>query len=143
MLCAAWTLKNNEHVRIDIVSNALPKRWRDFIDLFGHLIFMFPFLALMLFLSTAYFKESYASGEVSSSVGGLLIWPAKGLILLGFFFLSLQWLSELIKRIAIMRGDLEDGTEARSHGAESETANGGLSHGGAAPNAVPPGNDGR
>ncbi len=108
MLCAAWTLKVNEHIRIDIISNKLSKRGRDTIDLIGHLFFLFPFVALMLYLSFPYFIGSYRSGEVSSNAGGLLIWPAKGLILLGFISLAFQWLSELIKRVAIMNGQLVD-----------------------------------
>ena len=106
MLCAPWTLKANEHIRIDIVSNMLSKRKRDWIDLFGHLFFLFPFVAVMIYLAVPYFLRSYQSGEVSSNAGGLLIWPAKGLILLGFCLLGLQWFSELVKRVAIMRGDL-------------------------------------
>ncbi|MBM6594149.1 TRAP transporter small permease subunit [Microvirga pudoricolor] len=119
MLCASWTLKVNEHIRIDIISSKLSKRGRDYIDLFGNLFFLFPFAALMLYLSVPYFERSFASGEVSSNAGGLLIWPAKGLILLGFAFLILQWLSELIKRVAIIRGDLVDEHEA-VHSAEAE-----------------------
>ena len=108
MLCAAWTLKANEHIRIDIISNKLTKRGRDTIDLIGHLFFLMPFVALMLYLAFPYFFNSYRSGEVSSNAGGLLIWPAKGLILLGFISLAFQWLSELIKRVAIMNGQLVD-----------------------------------
>ena len=119
MLCASWTLKVNEHIRIDIISSKLTKRGRDYIDLFGHVFFLFPFVALMLYLSVPYFERSFASGEVSSNAGGLLIWPAKGLILLGFIFLSLQWLSELIKRVAIIRGNLVDEHEP-VHSAEAE-----------------------
>jgi TRAP-type mannitol/chloroaromatic compound transport system permease small subunit len=119
MLCAAWTLRVNEHIRIDIISNRLSKRGRDRIDLTGHLLFLFPFVALMLWLCFPYFWKSYQSGEVSSNAGGLLIWPAKGLILLGFISLGFQWLSELIKRIAIMRGDLEEQEEG-GHSAEAE-----------------------
>jgi len=122
MLCAAWTLKVNEHIRIDIVSSRLSKRGRDIIDLIGHLFFLLPFLAVMLYLSVPYFSKSYASGEVSSNAGGLLIWPAKGLILLGFIVLFFQWVSELIKRIAIMQGKLVDEHHAtgHGHGAEAE-----------------------
>jgi TRAP-type mannitol/chloroaromatic compound transport system permease small subunit len=119
MLCAAWTLKANEHIRIDIVSSRLSKRGRDSIDVFGHLFFLFPFVALMLYLSIPYFIGSFRSGEVSSNAGGLLIWPAKGLILLGFISLAFQWLSELIKRVAIMNGQLED-EEASGHSVEAE-----------------------
>jgi TRAP-type mannitol/chloroaromatic compound transport system permease small subunit len=75
----------------------------------------------MLYLSFPYFIGSYRSGEVSSNAGGLLIWPAKGLILLGFISLAFQWLSELIKRIAIMQGQLEDEHDsAGHHSAEAE-----------------------
>ena len=108
MLCASWTLKANEHIRIDIVSNRLSKRARDWIDVFGHLFFLLPFVAVMIYLSLPFFLRSYQSGEVSTNAGGLLIWPAKGLILLGFVLLALQWLSELVKRVAIMRGELVD-----------------------------------
>lgn len=119
MLCAAWTLKANEHIRIDIISNKLSKRGRDSIDVFGHIFFLFPFVALMLYLCIPYFIGSYRSGEVSSNAGGLLIWPAKGLILLGFISMAFQWLSELIKRVAIMNGQLED-TETSGHSVEAE-----------------------
>lgn len=119
MLCAAWTLKANEHIRIDIVSSRLSKRGRDSIDVFGHLFFLFPFVALLLYLCIPYFIGSYRSGEVSSNAGGLLIWPAKGLILLGFISMFFQWMSELIKRIAIMKGDLQD-EEAGGHSVEAE-----------------------
>jgi TRAP-type mannitol/chloroaromatic compound transport system permease small subunit len=119
MLCAAWTLKANEHIRIDIVSSRLSKRGRDGIDVFGHLFFLFPFVALLLWLCIPYFINSYRSGEVSSNAGGLLIWPAKGLILLGFISMFFQWLSELIKRVAIMQGKLVD-EEASGHSAEAE-----------------------
>ena len=115
MLCAAWTLKANEHIRIDIVSSRLSKRGRDVIDVFGHLFFLFPFVALLLWLCIPYFISSYRSGEVSSNAGGLLIWPAKGLILLGFISMFFQWLSELIKRVAIMQGKLVDEHDAAGH----------------------------
>lgn len=120
MLCAAWTLIANEHIRIDIVSSRLSKRGRDWIDIIGHVFFLFPFVALMLWLSIPYFEKSFASGEVSSNAGGLLIWPAKGMILLGFISLAFQWLSELIKRIAIMQGKLEDVHDHSTHSIEAE-----------------------
>jgi TRAP-type mannitol/chloroaromatic compound transport system permease small subunit len=120
MLCASWTLKVNEHIRIDILSSRLSPRGRNVIELIGHLFFLFPFVALMIYLSVPFFIRSYESGEVSTNAGGLLIWPAKGLILLGFLLLGFQWLSELIKRIAIMRGDLADEQAAGGHGASAE-----------------------
>jgi TRAP-type mannitol/chloroaromatic compound transport system permease small subunit len=108
MLCASWTLKANEHIRIDIISSHLSQRSRNIIEMIGHLFFLLPFVAVMIYLSLPFFLRSYQSGEVSTNAGGLLIWPAKGLILLGFVLLALQWLSELIKRIAVMRGELVD-----------------------------------
>jgi len=121
MLCAAWTLRDNEHIRIDIVSNRLSKRGRDAIDVFGHLFFLLPFVAVMLVLSGPFFWHAYLSGERSASAGGLILWPAKGLILLGFVLLGLQGVSELIKRIAIMRGAIEDeNARAGGHQAAAE-----------------------
>jgi len=141
MLCAAWTLISNEHIRIDIVSSRLSKRSRDWIDIAGHLFFLFPFVALMLWLSIPYFEKSYASGEVSSNAGGLLIWPAKGLILLGFISMFFQWMSELIKRIAIMQGRMEDVHDHTGHAsAEAEAA---LLMSGVAAETEPPGNSSR
>jgi TRAP-type mannitol/chloroaromatic compound transport system permease small subunit len=120
MLCASWTLKANEHIRIDIVSSRLSQRTRNIIEMIGHLFFLLPFVAVMIYLSLPFFIRSYESGEVSTNAGGLLIWPAKGLILLGFIILGFQWLSETIKRIAIMRGDLDDHHASGGHGASAE-----------------------
>lgn len=120
MLCASWTLKANEHIRIDIVSARLSKRTRDWIEIFGHLFFLFPFVLVMTWLSWPFFTRSYMTNEISSNAGGLVIWPAKGLILLGFILLFLQWASELIKRVAIMRGELEDIHAAGGHQAAAE-----------------------
>lgn len=120
MLCASWTLKANEHIRIDIVTGGLSKRTRDWIDVFGHLFFLFPFCAVMIWLSAPFFLRSFESGEVSTNTGGLLIWPAKGLILLGFVLLLLQGASELIKRIAIIRGVIPDEAAGGGHHAAAE-----------------------
>ncbi len=108
MLGAAWTLKLNEHVRIDILSSRLPKRVRDRLDVVGHLVFLLPFVLLHLDTAGPFFWNSFRSGEVSTNAGGLIIWPAKGLILVGFVMLLAQGLSELIKRIAILRGTIPD-----------------------------------
>jgi len=120
MLAAAWTLRANEHIRIDIVSSRYSKRARDWADVFGHLFFLFPFVVLMIWLSIPFFERSYSSNEISTNAGGLVIWPAKGLILAGFILLGLQGLSELIKRIAIIRGDLEDRQGGGGHQAAAE-----------------------
>jgi TRAP-type mannitol/chloroaromatic compound transport system permease small subunit len=121
MLCAAWTLKDNEHIRIDIVSDRLSKRGRDWIDIFGHLVFLLPFVGVMLYLSVPFFWNAYRSGERSASAGGLILWPAKGLILAGFILLAAQGVSELIKRVAILQGLIADvNARGGGHGAAAE-----------------------
>jgi TRAP-type mannitol/chloroaromatic compound transport system permease small subunit len=102
LLAAAYTLKQNEHIRIDIVYGAFSRRKQHWIDLFGHVFF------LMLYYFVPYFLLSFRSGEMSSSAGGLIIWPAKLMLLIGFFLLAIQGVSEIIKKIAIMRGDMDD-----------------------------------
>ncbi len=108
MLAAAYTLKQNEHIRIDIFYGGKSKRTQDWIDLFGHVFFLAPLSILMVFLLIPNTWHAYQSGEVSANAGGLILWPSKFIILLGFFLLMLQCLSEIIKRIAIMRGIIED-----------------------------------
>jgi TRAP-type mannitol/chloroaromatic compound transport system permease small subunit len=120
MLCAAWTLKVNEHIRIDIISSKLTKRGRDTIEMLGHLAFLFPFALLLTALCIPFFWISYRTGEVSNSAGGLTLWPAKLLILVGFILLLLQFVSELIKRIAIIRGEMEDTQGPAGHMSAAE-----------------------
>ncbi|MDP3898107.1 MAG: TRAP transporter small permease subunit [Mesorhizobium sp.] len=108
MLAAAYTLQRNEHIRIDIVSNRLSKRTRDWIDLLGHIFFLVPFVVLMVWLSWPWFLRSYLSGEVSTNSGGLIIWPAKALVFAGFVLLTAQALSEIIKRIAVIWGFIDE-----------------------------------
>jgi TRAP-type mannitol/chloroaromatic compound transport system permease small subunit len=110
LLAAAYTLRQNEHIRIDIVYGALSRRKQHWIDLLGHLFFLMPFVILMISYFIPYVALSFRSGEMSSSSGGLIIWPAKALLLVGFVLLGLQGISEIIKKIAIMRGDMEDPT---------------------------------
>jgi TRAP-type mannitol/chloroaromatic compound transport system permease small subunit len=108
LLCAAYTLLQNEHVRIDIVIARLPRRVRNGIEIFGHVFFLMPFSLLMLYLSVPFFLRSFAIGEHTSDAGGLILWPAKLLLPVGFALLVLQGISELIKRGAIMGGVLPD-----------------------------------
>lgn len=104
MLAAAYTLQRNEHIRIDILSNMLSKRTRDWIDVLGHVFMLLPLTILMSYLCWIFFWNSVRSGEVSGSAGGLVLWPARLPIFLGFVLLLAQGLSELIKRIAVMQG---------------------------------------
>jgi TRAP-type mannitol/chloroaromatic compound transport system permease small subunit len=108
MLAAGYTLRKNEHVRIDVVAGNLSKRTRDWIDLFGHFLFLLPFCIMMTYLAWPFFWRSFSSGEMSSNAGGLIIWPAKLSILLGFVLLTAQAVSEIIKRIAVLRGIINE-----------------------------------
>ncbi len=108
MLGAAYALLKNEHVRIDVLSSRWSKQTRDIIDLVLHVIFLVPFATLMTYLAAPWFLLSFKSGEVSSNAGGLIIWPAKLVILLGFALLLLQAMSEIIKRFAVVTGRIED-----------------------------------
>jgi TRAP-type mannitol/chloroaromatic compound transport system permease small subunit len=120
LLCASWTLQVKEHIRIDIVNSQLPKSWQRWIDLIGHALFLMPFCVLMVYHSWPFFTRSYLIGEQSLSAGGLPQWPAKGLLFIGFLMLAFQGISEIIKQIAIMRGDLEDDETLRGHAAAAE-----------------------
>tara|TARA_R110002050_G_scaffold34839_2_gene87833 strand:- start:67390 stop:67974 length:585 start_codon:yes stop_codon:yes gene_type:complete len=108
MLAAGYTLRKNEHVRIDVLAGNLSKRTRDWIDLIGHFLFLLPFCLMMTYLAWPFFWRSFKSGEMSSNAGGLIIWPAKAVVLAGFILLTAQAVSEIIKRIAIIRGLLEE-----------------------------------
>jgi TRAP-type mannitol/chloroaromatic compound transport system permease small subunit len=110
MLAAAYTLLRNEHIRIDIVSGRLEKRTRDWIDLICHIFFLLPFTVLLVWLSWPWFFRAYRTGEMSANAGGLIIWPAKFMVLAGFVLLTAQAISEIIKRAAVLRGDIADPT---------------------------------
>jgi TRAP-type mannitol/chloroaromatic compound transport system permease small subunit len=120
LLCAPWTLLDNEHIRIDIINNMLPKRLRDAIDVYGHVLFLFPLCTVMIITSVPFFLKSFSINEQSSNAGGLPQWPAKALIMIGFAFMLVQGISELIKRIAVMRGMIPDPHASKSHGIEAE-----------------------
>lgn len=108
LLAAAYTLQRNEHVRIDFVSGMFSKRTRDWVDLAGHIVMLLPFCVLMVWLAYPWFIKSYMSGEVSGSAGGLVLWPAKCLVLTGFTLLTAQAVSEIIKRIGVIRGLIDE-----------------------------------
>lgn len=110
MFAAAYTLSQNDHIRIDVVYGTFTRRVQHWIDLFGHVFFLMPFVLLMVYYLVPYVRMSYLSGEVSSSAGGLILWPAKAILLIGFVLLALQGVSEIIKKIAIIRGDMDDPT---------------------------------
>ncbi len=108
LLCSPWTLLVNEHIRIDIVNNMLPKQVRNVIDVVGHALFLLPLSLLMMVTGLPFFMRSYEINEQSMNAGGLPQWPAKSLVFLAFSLLFIQGISELIKRFAIMRGLIAD-----------------------------------
>ena len=120
LLCSPWTLLSNEHIRIDIVNQTLPKRVRDIIDLVGHVVFLLPLCVVMIITGGPFFMRSYEIHEQSGNAGGLPQWPAKSLIIVGFTLLFIQGVSELIKRIAIMRGLIPDPHASQVHALEAE-----------------------
>ena len=120
LLCSPWTLLSNEHIRIDIVNSMLPKRARDIIDVVGHVLFLLPLTVVMIVTSWPFFLRSYAINEQSLNAGGLPQWPAKSLIMIGFTLLLFQGISELIKRIAVMRGLIPDPYSHTPHAVEAE-----------------------
>ncbi len=107
LLATSYTLKRNEHVRIDVIAGHLPKRTQVWIDVFGFVFFMLPVTVLILNFALPYALESIRNQEVSSNAGGLIVWPAKALIPLGFLLLTLQGVSELIKRVGFLIGKVD------------------------------------
>lgn len=108
LLCSPWTLLANEHIRIDIVNNMMPKRVRDTIDVVGHAFFLLPLCVVMIWTGVPFFLVSYGQNEQSLNAGGLPQWPAKGLIMICFIMMMIQGISELVKRVAIMRDLIPD-----------------------------------
>jgi TRAP-type mannitol/chloroaromatic compound transport system permease small subunit len=120
LLCASWTLRDNEHIRIDIVNNQLPRGLRNTIELVGHTFFLLPLTIVVLVTGIPFFTESFAINEQSASAGGLPQWPAKSLIMIGFAMLLAQCISELIKRVAIIQGLIPDPHATQVHALEAE-----------------------
>ena len=104
LLCAGYTLLKNEHVRIDIIAGRLTPKAQAWIDILGTLFFLMPMAILIMTLSWPYFMRAYTEHEISGSAGGLILWPARLLLPIGFALLVLQGFSELIKRIAFVAG---------------------------------------
>lgn len=116
MLAAAWVLQLNAHVRIDALSSHFSQKTRNWIDLFGHVFFLMPLCVLMIWLTIPYFWESFRGNEISTNAGGLIVWPTKLFVLIGFILLAIQGVSEIIKRIAIMQGLIADSHAGAAHG---------------------------
>ena len=122
LLCAAYTLLRNGHVRIDVLAGRLSPRGQAWIDIFGTVFFLLPMSILIAALSWPYFVRGFTQHEISGSAGGLVLWPARLLLPVGFALLSLQGLSELVKRIAFLAGRGPDPIVRDEHKAEEELA---------------------
>lgn len=122
LLCAPFTHLRNEHIRIDIISSRFSKRTQTWIDIFGGIVFLLPMSCLIAWLSIHLAWESFIRDEISGNAGGLTRWPVKILVPIGFLLLSLQGLSEVIKRFGFLYGYGPDPTEVAkpqsSHAAE-------------------------
>jgi TRAP-type mannitol/chloroaromatic compound transport system permease small subunit len=104
LLCAGFTLLKNEHVRIDVISGRLSPRTQAWIDIFGAVLFLLPMALVFIYLSWPVFVRTITHGEISTNAGGLMIWPARFLVPVGFTLLALQGVSEIIKRVAFLAG---------------------------------------
>ena len=123
LLCSPYTLQKNEHVRIDVLSGKLSPRGLAVIDIIGTIFFLLPMVVAVLWLSLPLVAESYKINEYSANAGGLIRWPVKILLPIGFTLLALQGVSELIKRIAFLMGMIDDpNSKAKGPTAEEELA---------------------
>ena len=121
ILCSGYTLLRNEHIRIDIIVSRFPKRVQIWIDIVGGLVCLLPMTLIIMALSWPIFTDSFARNEVSPNAGGLIQWPFKLIVPVGFFLLALQGVSEIVKRIAFLMGLGPDPTEKKhAHGAEPQ-----------------------
>lgn len=111
LLCAGYTLLHNEHIRIDVIAVRLSKRAQTWIDIFGCVFFLLPMALVIMWLAWPVFMDAYIHHEISSNAGGLVRWPVKLLMPVGFLLLALQGMSELIKRIAFLLGLIPDPVE--------------------------------
>ena len=127
LLAAGYALLHNEHVRIDVVFGRLSPRLRAWIDVIGGVFFLLPMAIIIMVLSWPIFVNSYRISEYSSDAGGLLRWPVKLLIPVGFLLLALQGVSEIIKRVAFLLGHLPDPLEKHHEPVAEEQIRGSLS----------------
>ena len=113
LIASAFTLLNGEHVKIDVIYSHWSKRTQILIDIFGFTCFLLPLCGAILWFGTPFFLKGFHTGEVSSNAGGLIRWPVYMMIPLGFGLLTLQGLSELIKRLAFLQGLIDDPTHKK------------------------------
>lgn len=117
LLAAGYTLKHNEHVRIDVLSSRLSPRTRAWLDIFGGVFFLLPMTGLVLYYAWPFFADAFTSQEWSNNPGGLILWPGKLLVPVGFALLLAQGVAEIIKRAGFLLG-MEPPEEAASLAAD-------------------------
>ena len=123
LLGSGYTLMRQEHIRIDIIYGRFSRRTQVWIDIFGTVVFLMPMCLMFIYLSWPFFMHSIQGGEVSANAGGLILWPVKALMPLGFVLLLCQGCSELIKRIGFQMGLTSDpGEKKQDKSAEEELA---------------------
>ena len=123
LFCAGYTLLKNQHVRIDVIAGRLSPQAQAWIDIVGTVLFLMPMAILIMYLSWPVFVMAFQRNEVSTNAGGLVVWPARLLVPIGFGFLILQGLSEFIKRVAFLRGLIPDPSQRKGEkSAEEELA---------------------
>jgi TRAP-type mannitol/chloroaromatic compound transport system permease small subunit len=123
LLASGYTLLQGEHVKIDVVASRLSKRKQIWIDIIGFAFFLTPMCLVILYFGWPFFLQGFRSGEMSSNAGGLIRWPVYLMMPVGFTLLFLQGLSELVKRIAFLRGLIPDPTvKEQARSAEEELA---------------------
>ena len=123
LLAAGYTLLNNEHVKIDVITSHLSKRKQIWVDVIGFIFFLTPMCVVVLVFGIPFFLQGFRSGEMSSNAGGLIRWPVYLMMPIGFALLLLQGWSELIKRLAFLQGLIEDPTIKKvAKSAEEELA---------------------
>jgi TRAP-type mannitol/chloroaromatic compound transport system permease small subunit len=120
LFCAGYALLHNQHVRIDVISGHLSKRAQAWIDIAGTVLFLLPMAITIMWLSWPVFVDAYQSNEISTNAGGLTVWPARLMVPVGFFLLVAQGISELIKRIAFLRGLITEPAEKHEGPSEAE-----------------------
>ena len=120
MLGAGYAFLRNAHVRIDFISSKLSKRTNAVIDILGIVVFVIPLCLILITLSWPFFVNAWNTGEMSSNAGGLIRWPVYLLVPVGFSILLLQSLSELIKRIAFLRGLIAEPISVESTKSDEE-----------------------
>ena len=123
LFCAGYTLLRNQHVRIDVIAGRLSPQAQAWIDILGTIFFLMPMALTIMWLSWPVFVQAYERHEVSTNAGGLIIWPARLLVPIGFFLLVIQGVSELIKRVAFLKGLIPDPAQKQHEkSAEEELA---------------------